>query len=287
MKTHVTTLFFNFITRRVAKTYARCWLIKTSNGETYGYTSHTRDIIYGGILYSATLGLQMSDLRSITGTVPDSTSVSAFLSVVGEELIVSGIFDNAYMEIFVVNYHDMDMDRVIEKVGYFGEISRAEGLFSAELRGLTQILDAKIGRLFSASCDAVLGDYRCQVPIFPTSQFLGTGTVTNVLSKRSFSISVANANGFLNQGSIRFTDGLNCGFSRDIRSQEGAFIVTYLPFPRAISNGDGIEFIAGCDKTSQTCISKFHNKINFRGFDHVPTNEDVFSSPLTTKVTSH
>lgn len=283
MKRFLTQAFFDYMTGRVAKTLARCWLVETVRGVKYGFTSHTRNLTYDGLLYNTALGLQMADLRSMEGPVPDTTNVSAFLSVLDEKAISAGVFDQAFMEIFLVNYHNLGLRKITEKVGYLGEISRADGLFSAELRGLTQVLDTKIGRIYAISCDAVLGDNRCKVNLLGNPAWFKTGTVADVTSESNFVVSESYDDDFFTQGSLHFTTGANTGFARDIRVQKGDTIITYLPFPYPVKPGDGFQMTAGCDKKPATCIGKFNNKANFRGFDFVPTNEDVFYSPLVNK----
>lgn len=281
MKRLISQALFTYFTQRASKTLARCWLIENTIGQKFGYTSHTRDLVYEGLTYYSSLGLQMSDLRSTEGSVPDTANVSAFLQVVGEKAISAGLFDNAYLEIFLLNYHDLGLGKIIEKVGYLGEITRVDGFFSAELRGLSQILDTKVGRLYSISCDAVLGDNRCKVDLLGNSQFFKVGTVTDVTNNGNFLGSESYTDGYFNQGTLHFTSGLNKGLERNIRVQKGDTIITFLPFPYDIANGDAYEMTAGCDKQPATCAGKFNNKINFRGFDFVPTNEDVFYSPQT------
>ena len=285
MKRLISQAFFTYFISRSSKTLARCWLIETVRGVKLGFTSHTRDLTYDNLLYNSTLGLQMADLRSLEGSIPDTTNVSAFLSVLNEQAMSAGVFDQAYMEIFLLNYHNLSLGKVIEKVGYLGEISRVDGIFTAELRGLSQVLDTKVGRLYAISCDAVLGDARCKVDLLANPDFFKTGTVSDVTSESTFIVSDSYEDSKFNQGSLHFTSGANSGFARNIRLQKGDTIITYLPFPYPINTGDEFQMTVGCDKKPTTCSGKFSNKVNFRGFDYVPTNEDVFNSPIATKPT--
>ena len=187
------------------------------------------------------------------------------------------------MEIFLVNYHNLGLGKVVEKVVYIGEISRGDGVFSAELRGLTQVLDTKVGRVYAISCDAVLGDDRCKVNLLANPDFFKNGTVTDVTSESNFVVSESYVDDYFNQGSLHFTSGANTGFARNVRLQKGDTIITYLPFPYPVHVGDQFQMTVGCDKQPATCSGKFNNKANFRGFDFVPTNEDVFNSPMVNR----
>jgi uncharacterized phage protein (TIGR02218 family) len=41
----------------------------------------------------------------------------------------------------------------------------------------------------------------------------------------------------------------------------------------AIEPGDAFTVTAGCDKRFDTCREKFGNRLNFRGFPHMPGND--------------
>ena len=53
----------------------------------------------------------------------------------------------------------------------------------------------------------------------------------------------------------------------------------FLPALYPIQVGDAFTIRPGCDKTFATCQAKFDNAINFRGFPHVPGNDQVLSYP--------
>ena len=53
----------------------------------------------------------------------------------------------------------------------------------------------------------------------------------------------------------------------------------FLPALYSIQAGDAFTIRPGCDKTFQTCQAKFDNALNFRGFPHVPGNNQVLSYP--------
>jgi uncharacterized phage protein (TIGR02218 family) len=48
-----------------------------------------------------------------------------------------------------------------------------------------------------------------------------------------------------------------------------------------IATGDTFTVAAGCDKSLDTCISKFNNVANFRGLPFIPGNDTVVSYPNT------
>lgn len=192
MRLTLTTAFKNYLANRVVKTMARFWRIQLLNGTMYGYTTHTRDIVYNGETYQSILGLTSSASQSQDNLSPDNVVVTAFLSQAIEADIIAGRYDHAYVEIFLLNYYDLSMDRILEKTGYLGEITIQDVAFQVEKRGLAQALITKVGRLYSASCDARVGDRRCSIPLTPLVVTLrinvdGSGeTLTSVIPSVDF-----------------------------------------------------------------------------------------------------
>jgi len=66
-----------------------------------------------------------------------------------------------------------------------------------------------------------------------------------------------------------------------VRSWDAATstLTLFLPALYAIQPDDAFTIRPGCDKTFATCRAKFDNAINFRGFPHVPGNDQVLSYP--------
>lgn len=55
-----------------------------------------------------------------------------------------------------------------------------------------------------------------------------------------------------------------------VRAANDAGIDFFVPTPYAVSTGDQFSIVVGCDKQVNTCINKFNNLANFRGFPEVP-----------------
>ena len=56
-----------------------------------------------------------------------------------------------------------------------------------------------------------------------------------------------------------------------------ALIELWQPMHFDIASGDGFAVTAGCDKLFATCVAKFSNGDNFRGFPHIPGNDFALS----------
>lgn len=290
MKTSITSEMRTYLSSRVTKHLCRCWRIDTVDGQIFGYTSHTRAFTFESLIYEPILGFTASALKATENLSPDNITLSAFLSSQNEKDIYAGVFDNATVSVFIVNYLDLTMGKIIEKTGFVGEITRSEGQFSAEINGLAILLNTKIGRVYGIACDARLGDARCGVNL-ATAAFTTTGTIASspTPTLTSFGVSLVGGpftSAWFTEGKIQFTSGSNNGMARDIRMHTGNTFMTFLPFPFDVVAGDAFTAVVGCTKDLTTCLNKFDNVVRFRGFPYVPTNEDVFFSPIMGSVTT-
>ncbi|WP_133249168.1 DUF2163 domain-containing protein [Abyssibacter profundi] len=257
-----------------------CWYVIRADGEIVRGTEATRDVVISsGALqipgtYQASRNITMSDMRSADDLSVDNTEVAGSLGVdLAVADIEAGLYDNAEIVLFLVNWQAPDDGQIILRRGNIGNIRRtSEGQYSAELRGLTQRLTQTIVRTYGTSCDADLGDTRCGVDL---EALTITGTVTAVTSRRRFDATLdagspAPAAGYYNGGLLTFTSGDNAGYGKELRrdAAEGApgELETYEPLPATIEVGDTFTLRPGCDKSAATCRAKFANLVNFRGY---------------------
>ena len=80
---------------------------------------------------------------------------------------------------------------------------------------------------------------------------------------------------FYARGELEITGGDNIGHRRPIYNVVGGTFTVFWPFPYAISAGDTYKVYPGCDKTGETCFTRFNNKIHFRGFPFIPRIEET------------
>jgi uncharacterized phage protein (TIGR02218 family) len=261
-------------------TLAVCWMVTRRDAVVIRGTTHNRDVTvstgdYAGT-YSARTGITGSDVRSTSDLSVDNLEVEGAVAESALSLldmsaadIESGLFDDAAVTTFVVNYQAPDDGQIVMRTGTIGNITRtAEGQYRTELRGLTQALSRQIVRTIGTSCDADLFDSRCKLV---RASFTFTGTVTAVTSRRQFAATISGAPadvGYFNGGKVTFTTGANDDYSMEVK--DGNFgspdeILLFLPMPLDIEVGDTFEIEAGCDKLKATCKDKFSNLVNFRG----------------------
>jgi uncharacterized phage protein (TIGR02218 family) len=269
-------------------TLAVCWRITRRDGVLILGTEHDQDLTiatggsppnaYAGT-YLAHAGITGSDVRSTSDMSVDNMEVTGAINQGDLSLIdlsaadiEAGLFDDASVVLFMVNWQAPDDGQIVLRTGNIGEIRRtAEGQYRTELRGLAQRLTQNIVRTYGSSCDAELGDTRCGIDI---TALTSTGTVTAVGSNRQFSASVAYGSpalgeaGYFNGGLVTWTSGANDTFSMEVKQDaigSPGDILLYLPMPYDIEVGDTFTIRPGCDKSAAMCKGRFANLVNFRG----------------------
>lgn len=168
-----------------------------------------------------------------------------------------------------MNWQDVSQ-RLLERKGHLGEVTYGQGKFTAELRGLANILNQSKGRLFQHGCDAILGDGRCGVNV-SLPQYSVNGAIA-ALRENGIDVSGADdfADDWFSRGLVRF----DASRSMEIRTHKLVGDLARIEFwskPKfTLTVGDNVTLTAGCDKQFATCRDKFSNAINFRGFPTMP-----------------
>lgn len=264
-------------------TLCHCWKVTRSDGSVLGFTDHDRALAFDGTSFEPESGLDASEDKSETGFAIGGLEAVGALS--SERLtaadLAAGLYDHAEVALWLVNWTTPD-ERHLLRLGHLGEVTREDGTFRAEVRGLAAELDQPSGRVFRHGCDADLGDARCGVAL-DDAAYRGTGTVIAAAGKRRISASGLDTfdAGWFTRGRLAWTGGANEGRAIEVRAHriaDGiASIELWQAMAGAIQPGDTFTVTAGCDKLFSTCQAKFANGSNFRGFPHMPGNDFVLS----------
>lgn len=293
-------------------TLAVLWKVKRNDGVIMGFTTHDQDITYfdgsDTVTYAAGTGMTNTATQTKSDMSIDNLEVTGFLDsvTITENDIRAGKFDNASIEIRIVNWNDLTMGDMKLRKGTIGVIKMVNGVFQAEIRGLTQKLSTVIVELYGPICRAELGSgvgpssvssgdnidmdnhYLCFIDL---SLYRQSGSVSN--SPDAFTIQPnagllqvqpgvaspppAPANWF-NDGVLTFTSGPMNGFSVEIKTWDTVFLKTFLPMPYQPQPGDTFTIDPGCNKTTD-CFNKFNNIVNFRGEPFIPGSDVVLLYP--------
>jgi uncharacterized phage protein (TIGR02218 family) len=168
--------------------------------------------------------------------------------------------------------------------GTFGELTRANGAFTAELRGLAEQMNTPIGRVYQRSCSAVLGDGACRFDLGQAGYF-AEGLVSSVEDQRVFTFEGLDPlePRWFERGRFEVLDGIAEGLIGAIKIDrvDGAVrrVELWDRLRAEIAVGDRVKMTAGCDKRMETCRLKFANLLNFRGFPDIPGTDWQVAHP--------
>ena len=240
-------------------TLCRCWKVTRADGSVLGFTDHDRALSFDGVDYEPESGLDASEDVSETGFAIGGLEAVGALS--SERLttanLAAGLYDHAEVSVWLVNW-TTPAERHLLRLGHLGEVTREDGTFRAEVRGLAAELDQPNGRVFRHGCDADLGDRRCGVDL-DAAAWRGAGTVIAAAGRRRFTASGLGdfAGGWFARGRLAWTGGANEGRAIEVRAHRVADgVASFEPWQAmagAIAAGDTFIVTAGCDKLFATC----------------------------------
>nr|WP_111297984.1 DUF2163 domain-containing protein [Paracoccus saliphilus] len=266
-------------------TIARAWSVRRADGLTLGFTDHDRVLDFGGVTFRPDQGLTAKALVQATGLSVDNSEATGALSddAITERDLMAGRWDDAQLRMWEVDWTDTTRRKLVFR-GTLGEVARANGAFRAELRGLSEQLNAPQGRVYHRRCSSRLGDATCKVDLTtPTLSVLRQ--VEGLEQGRIFTFTdfPSFASNWFEQGRIEVltgtAEGLHGMIKNDTAFPGGGRVIELWSAPGIIpAAGDQVRLSAGCDKAAATCRFKFANFMNFRGFPHLPS-EDWLMAP--------
>lgn len=262
------------------QTITRCIRIERQDGQVLGFTEHDRDLVFENILYRSAAGMTSTAVQCSDQLSVNTVEIEGLLVAAGVEraAIRAGLFDQARIELFEVNYADLIQGKLSLLSGSWGETHDQGRRYVTEFRSLAQALQQPLGELYSATCRAQLGDHRCQVNL---EAFTHPSQVMEVISSTQFlAVSCAQPAHYFEHGLLTWQTGHNKSSTVEIKDfQEGGFFELVESPTDAIEIGDTFLAIAGCDKRRVTCQAIFNNVVNFRGEPFVPSQDQALRYP--------
>jgi len=259
-------------------TLAICWKLVRKDGTVMGYTSHDKDIEYGGVTYYPAECAEVSSLEQTADAEPDNMEISvAFGEGITKYDVYKGLYDNASLYVFMINYEDTGMGIIKIVSGNIGNITAEEYGGKFEFFSLSDRLKTTTGNIYDYRCNARLGDERCGVNL---TSWTTTGTVTSVIDRGIFTDSSNTyEDNYYNYGVVTFTSGNNDGWTREVKTFESCTFYLFSELPYSIEIGDTFTIVKGCDGFHDTCKGTFDNFVNFRGQPHIPGRDEVIKYP--------
>lgn len=252
-------------------TLAWCWRLSRRDGVVIGLTSHDRDLIWGGLRYRAAPGMRPSAIETRdsleAGTLDLQGAVTS--AAVQERDLDAGRWDGAAMALYAVDWSTPDVGSVLMAQGVLGAIERRGAAFSAELQGVTRVLEGPVCPATSPSCRAMLGDRACRVNLAPLTHHRKVAAVDGA----ELTLDAAVSGSRLTYGHLLWLDGENCGLESPIALHDGAELLLAEGPRFALDGAVRVLLVEGCDKQLTTCAGRFANAVNFRGEAHLPGND--------------
>lgn len=287
-------------------TLAVIWKVKRVDGTILGFTNHDLNIAYddgsgdGVVTYLADSGFAGSAIAGHDDLTVDNLEATGFLKSdsITEADLRAGLYDDAFIQVRIVNWNDLTMGDVILRTGTLGVVKMKNGAFIAELRGLAYKLTTILGVLHGPVCRAAFGSglnginvddtYLCMVDVTLYRQNGSVSSAPNALTiiPNTGLLQVGSATptapaptAWFNDGWIKFTSGVLNGFQFEIKVWDGTNIGLYLPMPYAPAASDTFQIEPGCNHTTDDCQNKFANIVNFRGENLIPGMDQILLTP--------
>lgn len=147
------------------------WRIARRDGQSFFFTDHDRDLVFGGNTYLAATGFDRTAISNDLTFAVDNLDLIGITDPeeINETEIRAGAFDGAEVEIFLLVWEDPDTYGELKlRKGSLGETRLTpQGYFTAEIRGLAQPLAQSTLQIYAPECRADLGDHRCKFPLWP------------------------------------------------------------------------------------------------------------------------
>lgn len=252
-------------------TLAWCWRLSRRDGIVIGLTSHDRDLVIDGVPYRAAPGMKPSAIE--TSASLDAATMDLEGAVTSDAIAAAdldaGRWDGADLMLFVTDWTACETAPVTVASGWLGAVERRGAAFTAELQGVTRILDGPACPATSPSCRAMLGDPACRVDLAPRTHHRRVVAAVG----RAVTLDVPLAPGTAAFGELTWLEGAVCGLASPVIAEEGTVLTLAEMPPEMPPLPLRVRLVEGCDKQLATCSARFSNALNFRGEAHLPGND--------------
>lgn len=241
------------------------------NGDETLVAEADESITVDGETFTPLPGCEISAIKHIINGEMPSMEVRFAHSLAGTITsynLNKGAWDGARVEVYIVDrtslttLGDPHFTGIVDGVT-FDPIGQSA---TFDIRGIAAQAESFI-QTFQPMCRTDLFSSLCQLN---EADWDHAGTVDTILDPFNFTVAgLASppADSWFNQGTFETASGFKAVVAMWTLST--LTVRTYLPVCVArLEEGEAITLYPGCDKTGETCRTKFSNKINFQGEDH-------------------
>ena len=238
-----------------ATTLCWCWRLTRRDGIRFGFTDHDRDVVFDGTTFEGGGGFTASEIKDAVGLGVDNLEVTSAITSerLAEPDLAAGIYDDARVEIFRVNWQDA-AQRVLVRTGSLGEVKRAGRGFAAEVRG-SRITSSRprggcsSSRATPTSATRAAGSIWRRCP--SAGRELSSRSPTRAGSRRTGS---ARSPRVGSRGALTFTSGAAAGQKIEVKQHTSAAGVVafelWLPAREPLVAGQAFTITANATSTS-------------------------------------
>ncbi len=258
---------------------ASFWRIERVDGVALGFTSHDRDLWFGGLLHRAAPGMLPSAIRRNAGFEPDSAEIDGALThdALSDADLAAGRFDGASIAIGIVDWETLE--HAVLYRGTVGAISQEGRAFSAEMRSAKAALETDPVPRTSPTCRALFCGPGCTLSAAHFTHEAQLAAVDREENRVSFTGGPASAK--MRDGSLRWIDGPQAGLTMRVVEAGDAGLLLDIALEPALEPGTRALLREGCDHTLATCSGRFGNAANFQGEPFLPGNDLLARYPTS------
>ena len=258
--------------------------ITLSNGQILRHTNADMPVVWNGQTYEAhKLIIKRGATRVAVGLDVDSNTLEIAAEpdyrlegLQWSEAALGGALDGARVVIERIFFSDWatPVGAVVIFSGRVSDVSGSRSAVKVDVKSDIELLNVSSPRnIYQAGCMRTLYDGGCKVN---REKFTVNGRVTaNSATGTELACDLTQADGWFNQGVIKFTSGRNAGLSRTVKEHKGGRLSFALRLPFPPQSGDVFKIYPGCDKRQETCGKKFDNIVHFRGFPYIPAADTI------------
>ncbi|MEY8688321.1 MAG: DUF2163 domain-containing protein [Leptothrix sp. (in: b-proteobacteria)] len=266
--------------------------LTTAAGTVYRWSGGDVAVTVNALAFVLGPSIQRSRVKQSIGTSVDTMNLTLFADatvLVGGvplmQALAAGVFTGATMQLERAFFDagNVCQGTVGVFMGRLGTIKLGRSVVSIEVRSHAELLDVMVpGDVYQPGCRNTLFDAQCTLSAaaYTVAGLCAAGEATRSIVTSSSAAVLSRPAAWADLGVLQFTNGLNAGISRTVRSHAvygGSAVVTVVfGFPYAIAAGDAFTLRAGCNKSYYgDCGVKFGNAVNFRGEPFIPAPESV------------
>ena len=279
---------------------AELYDLALQSGLTLRFTDYDLPLVYNGNTYASNVVAKRGTITQKIGFSVDTLSLNLAPQpdapvplVVGSLSIMQaarlGYFDAAALTMHKVFMQaqtggmlptNTNNEAVLWWTGIVSQADVSRQSVNMSVVSNLQQLNVQMPRnLIQTGCTHTLFDSGCTL-VKATYTVSGTVTVTGPNSVNGFSSNLTAADAYYSLGVVTFTSGANNGLSYTVGAYLNAngIVTPITPFTNQPATGDTFTIIPGCDKTLNSCQTKFlaNNQTHFRGAPWVPVPETLY-----------